>query len=352
MTTGHESAQGPGPAPADWASLAERAGRSVHARFGHRLMGLPGTWMGAISIPVPQPQTPWSDWHYWWQVHFLDALVDAGLRSWRSGDHDAAGAAARAARALLRGILLRNFLRFPNYFYDDMAWLALAAGRLQELSLLASGKPARLAKHAVRGLGRQLNRAHDDVLGGGLYWSRKRDYKNTPVNGPAALHFARSGDPQTAKAVLDWLHAELFDPATGLYLDGIHPSATGRDVERTIYSYNQGTVLAALLRCGDPAGLDRAAELVAAVGRELTDPATGALRHDTDGDAGLFTGILCRYLALASVDSRLPLPTRTTAANLVRATATVLLGEAEPVQLSGAVQRWTVLEAAATLGPG
>ncbi|MGO4385893.1 glycosyl hydrolase, partial [Specibacter sp. RAF43] len=63
---------------------------------------------------------------------------------------------------------------------------------------------------------------------------------------------------------------------------------------------------------------------------------------------GLFTGILCRYLAGAARDARLPGPARATAARLVRETAAELEGP-EPRLLSAAVQRWTVLEAAATL---
>lgn len=350
-----EELESPHASSPDWGSLARKAGNDVGRDFGHRLMGLPGLWIGAITdagaVASKAPATPWSPWHYWWQAHYLDALIDAAQRAMQTGDSTAAAATTKSANALLRGIFLRNFLRFPNYYYDDMAWLALAAARLSELSLTGHGRRARLAHCAEQRLSRQLYRARDGVLGGGLYWSRKRDYKNTPVNGPAALHFARIGDQATAKAVLDWLHAELFDPTTGLYLDGIHPTTAAPEVERTIYSYNQGTVLAALLQSTDPGHLDRAAALIAAVDHHLRDTETGALHYDSDGDAGLFTGILCRYLAMAAREPRLPLQARATAARLVRATAQALLGETGAAEMSGAVQRWTVLEAAATLDP-
>ncbi|ALE04482.1 hypothetical protein AL755_02045 (plasmid) [Arthrobacter sp. ERGS1:01] len=337
---------GHGEALPDWAGLAARAAADVNARFGHRLLGLPGTWIGAVTAPAAPQQMPWSEWNYWWQAHYVDVLVDAGLRAMRAGDRRAATDSAVLANSLLSGIMIRNFCRIPNYFFDDMAWLALAAGRLTGLSRTVLGKPGRLAPHAEAVLTSQLRSAHDDVLGGGIYWSRKRDYKNTPANGPAALQFARTGDHALAQSVADWLRTELFDPDTGLYLDGIHPSATGRDVERTIYTYNQGPILAALLHLDHPRYAEQAAALISAVEHQLAAPGTMALRLEPGGDGSLFTGILCRYLAVAAGDPRLPAQARTTASNLVLGTAASLTGP-EPVLLSAAVQRWTIFEAAA-----
>ncbi|HSU46258.1 MAG TPA: glycosyl hydrolase, partial [Arthrobacter sp.] len=103
--------------------------------------------------------------------------------------------------------------------------------------------------------------------------------------------------------------------------------------EPAVYTYNQGPVLGALLELGGDANLARAAVLVDAVQRLLTVPADAAgapdgfpagrsvLRCEGTGDGGLFTGILCRYLALAAADSRLPQATRATAARLVTDTA-------------------------------
>ncbi|WP_113719334.1 glycoside hydrolase family 76 protein [Arthrobacter dokdonensis] len=349
--SGRHGAGGPagGGQPADWGMLAAAAAGAVHARFGHRLMRLPGTWIGAVASPPAQAPAPWSEWHYWWQAHYLDAVVDAGFRGLRGGNRDAAAQDLARGRALLRGIMVRNFGRFPNFYYDDMAWLALAAGRLDQLSRAAAGRPATLAGLASSTLTAQLRAAHDDVLGGGLYWSRKRDYKNTPVNGPAALHFARIGEPNRGRALADWLRARLFDDASGLYLDGLHPSARGPEVERTIYTYNQGPVLAALLALDHPRYAEQAAELVAAIERRLATGG-GGLRLEPGADGSLFTGILCRYLAVSAGDRRLPAPARTTAARLVRDTAGELVGAPEPGMLSAAVQRWTVFEAAAALG--
>lgn len=342
--------------PGHWSALAQQAAEDVNNVFGHRLMGLPGVWIGAISAaPAPGQgrSTPWSEWHYWWQAQYLDAMLDSGFLALERSDRIGARADLRRARQLLRGIVIRNFGVFPNFYFDDMAWLALAAARLNTLSTRLLGQASPLAGFALRTLDRQLHSAHDDVLGGGLYWSRKRDFKNTPVNGPAALHFARTGQQETARAILDWLRIELFDPGTGLYIDGVHPTTagpatpTGRSVEHTVYTYNQGPVLGALLELGEPGDLTRAAELIQACQIQLATPGRG-IRLEPGGDGSLFTGILIRYLALAAHDRRLGAHTRATASALIQETARAVADQS-PQQLSAAIQRWSILTAAATL---
>ncbi|GAA4660968.1 glycoside hydrolase family 76 protein [Arthrobacter cryoconiti] len=356
--------------PPNWDNLAAADRSAVNSRFSYSPLWLPGTQIGAISHPAPTSPAPWNEWHYWWQAHYLDAVVDSGFRALRMGSHVTALSSVRQARALLRGILLRNFGRFPNHFYDDMAWLALATGRLNDLVRAAnlagpargagpatgrigslSQRPGFLSMVASSTLTHQLACAHDGVLGGGIYWSKKRDYKNTPANGPTALHFARIGEMERAQAIVDWLRRELFDPTIGLYLDGIHPSAAPttavKDIERTIYTYNQGPILAALLQLDHPRYAHQAAELVDAVAREL-EVTEGGLRLEAGGDGNLFTGILCRYMALAALDRRLPERTRGVAQRLVVNTAKGLVGIPEPTTLSAALQRWIVFEAAAT----
>ena len=98
------------------------------------------------------------------------------------------------------------------------------------------------------------------------------------------------------------------------------------------------------------------------------------LRTFGDGDGGLFTGILARYLALAAQDRRVGLPVRAAAAALVAGTAETVWGGSErrtaptrvfspdplrpatealppgaTVTLSCQLQAWTILEAAASL---
>jgi predicted alpha-1,6-mannanase (GH76 family) len=378
-----------------WQGRADHAAHSVTALFGRKLLFLPGTHLAAVTWNPGQPAGTWQaalrrlgslaglqfPWHYWWQAHYVDCLVDAGRRG--PGSPLAGSLASR----LLTGMWMRNAFSFVNNYYDDMAWLALATLRLDRLAD-GTGIPGRRRYAAVRErLKLEFDAASTDHMGGGVFWSKKRDFKNTPATAPVALFYARTGQQAKAQALVDWLDRTLFDPAQGLYLDGARLNAAGDvQVDRAVYTYNQGPVLGALLELGGEANLARVAEVVEAVNRQLTVPGGGpVLRCDGTGDGGLFTGILCRYLALAATDIRLPERTRATAARLVTGTAEAFwsgkrsLGAAEPggnhrggsilsvhaarpaeetyprgaaVELSTQLQAWMVLEAAAAINSG
>ncbi len=381
----------------NWSFRADEAARSVTRLFGQRLFFLPGTHIGAVLRPSGRVKNLSGPWHYWWQAHYLDCLVDAGRRELGSPERPGAKfdgenrpSAGRLASRLVTGIRLRNFLKVVNNYYDDMAWLALATLRLDKLAEDSRKHTGRERNAKVlQSLTLQFDSASTDDLGGGTFWSTKRDFKNTPATAPVALYYARTGNPAKAQALLDWLDARLYEPGQGLYRDGLRISGTG-DVllEETIYTYNQGPVLGALLELGGEANLGRAAALVEAVARSLTQPApllgrtAEVLRCEGTGDGGLFTGILVRYLALAALDERLPAETRATAASLVNNTAEALwegrrilppqdrlarpgshlvfsdrtdlparrsYPEGAAVELSTQLQAWMVLEAAASI---
>ena len=387
-----------------WSFRAQTAADAVNTRFGHRLLGLPGTWIGAIRYPRSRDLRPWAEWHYWWQAHYLDCLVDRPggsappLRD-QSSRRGQLPAPLRRGQALLRTIRIRNFLHLTNSFYDDMAWLALATGRAD--SLAADGKatgtacspqgPVRLRSATADSRTRRILAAASSGPG-----SATSKTPRPPV--PSALYFARTGQRDRAQRLVDWLRNTLFDPATGLYLDGIHPNPAGPEIERTIYTYNQGPVLGALLELGGAANLASAAELVEAVSLHLTQagasgqprlgPAAQAgasdggipvlpegrlrpLRLEGPGDRGLFTGILVRYLAAAADHPALPEPARATAARLVLNTAEALwrgrnaqpfncfperfpasAPPASAVELSTQLQAWMAFETAFRVAQG
>ena len=384
------------PAP-NWSFRADEAARSVTRLFGQRLLFLPGTHIAAISRPSGRLKNLARPWHYWWQAHYVDCLVDTGRRELGGEGHtpakfdgDNLPSAGKLASRLVTGIRLRNFLTVVNSYYDDMAWLALATLRLEKLAedtRKTSGR-RRNAK-VLKSLTLQFDSASTDDLGGGTFWSKKRDFKNTPATAPVALYYARTGQAAKAQALLDWLDAKLYDPEQGMYRDGLRIAPGGELVlESAIYTYNQGPVLGALLELGGDANLERAAALVAAMERNLTVQAplmgrkASVLRSEGTGDGGLFTGVLVRYLALAAVDERLPAETRATASLLVTDTAEAfwegrrVVGAQEPlarrgarlvfsarpelparrsypagsaVELSTQLQAWMVLEAAASI---
>ncbi|SDS84251.1 Predicted alpha-1,6-mannanase, GH76 family [Pseudarthrobacter equi] len=334
--------------PPDWQQRANHAARSVTALFGRKLLFLPNTHLAAVTWQGGGRTHGWrgklrtlaegtallNPWHYWWQAHYVDCLVDTGRRELGSGATPAARfngpanpSAGHLASRLVTGIRLRNAFTVVNNYYDDMAWLALATHRLDRLAE-ETRRPGRGRNARVRrSLTLQFDAAGTDDLGGGVFWSKKRDFKNTPANGPVALYYARTGETAKAQALIDWLDATLFDADQHLYLDGARAGTAGEVlVERTVYTYNQGPALGALLELGGDANLARAASVVDGVERLLTvatpTPGQGSvLRCEGTGDGGLFTGILCRYLALAARDARLPEGTRRTAARLVTDTA-------------------------------
>jgi predicted alpha-1,6-mannanase (GH76 family) len=354
----------------DLDARAAEAERSVTGFFGGRLLGLP--WTHLARVEHPHRGRADAHWNYWWQAHYLDCVVDAGLRALRHGDEVGAGERAHRGDRLLATIRLRNVGRFPNAFFDDMAWLVLATGRLSVLhAALGRARPGRRLRTSERVLTAQLRSAVTEDLGGGAFWNTHRDFKNVPAGGPIALHLARIGDTEGARSLVDWLYARLLDPASGLLLDGVRVVGGEEVVVRDVYTYNQGTVLGALVTLGDTVCRERAAALVTAVDRGLTVRDHRALRTHGGHDGGLFTGILARYLALAAADPATDPAVAGTARRLVAETAdafwrgraetpagtrfpTDALEPATPtgrLELSTQLQAWMTLEAAAALGP-
>lgn len=347
---------------------AAEAEASVTALFGSRLLGLPWTHLARVEYP-PRGRAD-AHWNYWWQAHYLDCVVDAGLRALRRGDTDGAEQRAHRGDRLLATIRLRNVGRYPNAFYDDMAWLVLAAGRLQLLhEALGRARPGRRLRVSERVLTAQLRSAVTDDLGGGAFWDVHRDFKNVPASGPVALHLARIGDIDAAHSIVEWLYARLLDPESGLFLDGVRVVGGQEIVVRDVYTYNQGTVLGVLVTLADATSRDRAAALVAAVDEGLTTGDARVLVTHGGHDGGLFTGILARYLALCAADPASDPQAAATGRRLVSATADGFwagrsgatggtwfpvdaTGSASDgrLELSTQLQAWMTLEAAAALG--
>ncbi|MEO6879636.1 MAG: glycoside hydrolase family 76 protein, partial [Mycobacteriaceae bacterium] len=106
---------------------------------------------------------------------------------------------------------------------------------------------------------------------------------------------------------------------SGLVLDGLRP---GVGLERSVYTYNQGTVLGLeteLAHSGAGVHAERVHRLVGAVDEHLATE--DVLHTHGGGDGGLFSGILARYLAVVVRT----LPGTTAAADEARTTATRLV---------------------------
>jgi predicted alpha-1,6-mannanase (GH76 family) len=285
-----------------WAGRAAAAERAVHTRHVRVLSGLPDTRLGEIAWPAGSPTVVW---HYWWQAHLLDCMLDAYHRAptqWRR----------EAIAALERGVRVRNLTGWVNNYHDDIAWLGLA---LQRSAAVAGLRKPGAEQAIMRRL--RLGRGPS----GGMRWRVGDDFVNVPATGPAAIFYVRRGNMGIAASLVDWMLQHLIDPSTGLVFDGarVNPDGTVRSVERAVYSYCQGVLLGACVELsaatGAPRWLEQAVATVHAVDEHLTE--AGVLRGHGGGDGGLFTGILVRYLAHAVVAGSLPEPARKTAARLV-----------------------------------
>ncbi|HST64002.1 MAG TPA: glycoside hydrolase family 76 protein [Mycobacteriales bacterium] len=270
-----------------WPEAADAAQRVLGEQFWHPRFALyqdaPGRRRLAVRL----------SWDYWIQAHALDVTVDAAARTGSTALKD-------RIRTHVGGILRRNGGRIVNRYYDDMAWMAIALLRADEVAGADTG-----------GLVRELwadIRAGWSERHGGILWRRDdpRPYTNTPANAPAAVLAARLhrryGDPADldwARRIADWQQATLVDPATGIVWDGVHP-AEQESPDRTLWTYNQGTVVGAEVELwrltGDRTHLDRARRTAAAALDRFADPFGGVLPDEGMGDHSVFKGILARYL--------------------------------------------------------
>ena len=267
-----------------WANRAASAEAAIAKRHLKRLWGLPGTQLGVVAWPPARQHRTFGVWHYWWQAHLLDCLVDAEVR-------DPEPERQQEIARQIRGQRLRNNLRWTNDYYDDMAWLALALERADRLA--GVDRPKALEK-----LSEQFLNAWVPEDGGGIPWRKQDQFFNAPANGPAAIFLARYDRLRRAQQMSDWIDETLIDPETHLVFDGIK----GGSMVRAQYTYCQGVVLGLetelAARTEDSDHAKRVHRLVAAV-RDHMAP-DGIIHGAGGGDGGLFNGILARYLALAA----------------------------------------------------
>ena len=271
-----------------WANRAATAETAITQRHLKRLWALPGTQLGVVAWPSTRRDRLFGTWHYWWQAHLLDCLVDAQLRDPQPERRTKINRQVRSHR-------LRNNLSWTNSYYDDMAWLALALERAARVAGVER-------KRALPKLADQFVKAWVPEDGGGIPWRKQDQFFNAPANGPAGIFLARYPDRlKRAEQMGDWIDRTLIDPETHLVFDGIK----GGSLVRAQYTYCQGVVLGLETELAARTGAEardrhkaRVHRLVAAVNEHMAP--SGVLRGAGGGDGGLFAGITARYLALVA----------------------------------------------------
>jgi predicted alpha-1,6-mannanase (GH76 family) len=195
---------------------------------------------------------------------------------------------------------------FTNQYYDDDGWWALAW--IAAFDLTGEVKYLDLA----RGLFAGMAAGWDDVCGGGLWWTRRKTYKNAIPNELFLLIAGRLHQRTTSTTgYLDWALREWhwflgsgMIGAGGLVNDGLTADCVNNG--RTTFTYNQGVIVGGLAVLhditGDGAYLAHAEAIAAAALRDLTVP-PGILaepgkqpRRGRDHDHAQFKGIFVRNL--------------------------------------------------------
>jgi len=284
-----------------WANRAASAEAAITKRHFKKLWQLPGTQLAVVAWPSERKYARFKYWHYWWQAHVLDCLVDAQVRDPQPER------AARIERQI-RGHRIRNTGRWINDYYDDMAWLALALERAGRLAGIE--RPRALEK-----LSEEFLNSWVPEDGGGIPWRKQDQFFNAPANGPAGVFLARHDRLRRAQQMADWIDETLIDPETGLVFDGIKAGS----LVRAQYTYCQGVVLGLEVelatRTKDAHHAQRVHRLVSAVRDNMSTD--GIIQGAGGGDGGLFNGITARYLALVATT----LPEHTPEDTAARATA-------------------------------
>jgi predicted alpha-1,6-mannanase (GH76 family) len=285
-------------------------------------------WRDGDGLFSPRPRARWrvsgptlgEPWHYWWQAHALEALLDGAER----GDH----AAATLVPQLVAGVTARSGGDVTaNDYHDDLAWMGLATWRAARAGLVPVDVPLALADAVLVG--------HDQNHGG-FRWRRGGAYRNVAASAPAALLLARTaavagdaGRLQIARHTAEWVHAVLVGD-DGVVADGATHRGDGEAVNSSLWSYNVGAVAALDVELARHARHDsearrllhRAAGVVRAGTHAVRRPPGaapgggsvgehGGVWRDEAGpggreEAALFRGILARFateLVLADPDA-------------------------------------------------
>lgn len=195
---------------------------------------------------------------------------------------------------------------FLNGWYDDEGWWALAWIDAYDLT----GKPEYLA--TAKKIFSDMTGGWDQTCGGGIWWIKKRKYKNAIANElflSVAAHLANRSEGEERQKYLDWANREWKWFAGSGMIEGDHLISDGLDDEchdnhKNKWTYNQGVILGGLAELsrasGDQSLLDPAREIADAAMEKMAD-ADGVLHEKCEpncsGDGKQFKGIFMRNLA-------------------------------------------------------
>ncbi|KAL1848743.1 hypothetical protein Daus18300_013497 [Diaporthe australafricana] len=149
------------------------------------------------------------------------------------------------------GLAARGFSGFINNYYDDEGWWTLAWIRAYDVT--GNTEYLDMAKSIFVDMQGGVN----GTCGGGIWWSKDREYKNAIANElylSVAASLANRADESDsylsiAKEQWDWFKGSGMINDNNLINDGldIQPDGSCTNNGDTVWSYNQGVVLGGLV---------------------------------------------------------------------------------------------------------
>ena len=204
---------------------------------------------------------------------------------------------------------------FLNEYLDDEGWWALAW--IDAYDLTKNKEYLAMAESIFADMAKEW----DDTCGGGIWWSKDRNYKNAIANElflSVAAHLAHRTSGSVRQQYLTWGNREWkwFEATgminqSGLINDGLKitggqgAAATCTNNGRTTWTYNQGVVLGGLAELSSashkPALRQTAQKIATAAITQLVD--LNGILHDScepkcGADGVQFKGIFVRNLVL------------------------------------------------------
>ncbi len=198
-----------------------------------------------------------------------------------------------------------KFPNFLNKYYDDEGWWALAWIDVYDLT----HRPEYLAM--AQSIFTDMTGGWDATCGGGIWWSKDRNYKNAIANElflSVAAELAtrsegtdRDGYRKWAEQEWQWFAGTGMINAQHLVNDGL--TAACKNNGKTTWSYNQGVILGGLTELHklseDKSEMEQASSIAEATLTGLTDH--HGILHDScephcGGDGVQFKGIFLRNL--------------------------------------------------------
>jgi predicted alpha-1,6-mannanase (GH76 family) len=203
---------------------------------------------------------------------------------------------------------------FLNKFYDDEGWWALAW--IDAYDLTRNRDYFAMSESIFA----DMAGAWDDTCGGGIWWSKDKNYKNAIANElflSVAAHLSNRTSGSARRQYREWgsrewkwFQASGMINAKGLINDGLdrHRGQAGAACTnngRTTWTYNQGVILGGLAELSsathDPNTRQAAKRIATAAINELVD--TNGILHDPcepkcGADGVQFKGIFARNLVV------------------------------------------------------